>query len=598
MSDTGFVQGFIQGLLTVALNEPTTYTVPKRYIQALRGLAKDNNVTITTADKGGGVVILDKINYKRKMSELLCDNNTYEEVSQRTIDRETKRFMQEARLVLRKSEAGRKLQHLIPSNPRPATMYGLPKTHKVNVPMRPITSGIGSAPHKLAGVLAKHLSKLLGTISKCHLKNSGDLIKRIKNSTARNKQLASLDVTSLFTKVPTDKAISLLREKVTPDNVDLPIPHRDFVDLLELCVKFNYFTFSDQPYRQKFGMAMGSPISAVLANLFMESLEAGPFADIIPSTVTWLRYVDDILIIAPRRFNLNTFQEKLNSVEDSIQFTLENEENDSLPYLDTLIIKDGSCFKFKVYRKPTNKGDLLHFFSHHDHRTKRGVLIGFFLRALRICSPEFVEEECHHITTMFQRLRFPQHIINSCREKATKIMESTREQRQPQRRVILQTGNTATLLSRALQASQYQVVCTTSQTIKNITKEKISNGIDTSAGVYTIPCGRCDKRYVGETSRDLNTRLREHRYACRIHDTNNACVNHRESHGHSMDWTKAEIIAKESDKIRRKCLEAAVIQSTNTIDQNSGMFSIAPPLANLILKSRKLTRSMTLTRPP
>ena len=49
-------------------------------------------------------------------------------------------------------------------------MKGLPKVHKDGMPMRPITSGIGSAPHRLAKSLAKPLSNALGTISNTHIK--------------------------------------------------------------------------------------------------------------------------------------------------------------------------------------------------------------------------------------------------------------------------------------------------------------------------------------------------------------------------------------------------------------------------------------------
>ncbi len=51
------------------------------------------------------------------------------------------------------------------------TTRGLPKLHAPGIPMRPITSGIGSATHRLAKVLAKPLSTPMGTISSAHLTN-------------------------------------------------------------------------------------------------------------------------------------------------------------------------------------------------------------------------------------------------------------------------------------------------------------------------------------------------------------------------------------------------------------------------------------------
>ncbi|XP_069952924.1 uncharacterized protein [Cherax quadricarinatus] len=301
-------------------------------------LANDPNIIVTTADKGGGVVILNTSDYNTKMMDLLNDQSTYEPISTQQWETLTKDFLYKTRQILKRTREGKKLLYLLPSNPKPAHMYGLPKTHKHNIPLRPITSGIGSAPHKLAGVLAKHLSCLLGTISPAHLKHSGDLLNRIRNLSIRNKKLSSLDVTSLFTKVPTKKAIEVLRRKVNQD-LNLPLPPGDFVDLIELCVNFNCFSFYNKLYKQTYGMGMGSPISAVLANLYMEHLESEHFANIIPSSVTWLRYVDDVLVITRKRFDVRDLQARLNAVEPAIQFTLEEESYDKLPFLDVLIHK-------------------------------------------------------------------------------------------------------------------------------------------------------------------------------------------------------------------------------------------------------------------
>ena len=96
-SDIDFLQGFIQGILTVALNEPSSPTLPKRYIQALRDLSKDNNIRVTSADKGGGVVILDSATYIEKMNDLLNDENTYERVPHTEAEKETNDFIHKTR---------------------------------------------------------------------------------------------------------------------------------------------------------------------------------------------------------------------------------------------------------------------------------------------------------------------------------------------------------------------------------------------------------------------------------------------------------------------------------------------------------------------
>ena len=70
-------------------------------------------------------------------------------------------------------------------------LKGLPKVHKEGMPMRPIITGIGSAPHKLAKVLAKPLTKALGTISDAHVKNSTEVIEELKRIQGVPKLMSS-----------------------------------------------------------------------------------------------------------------------------------------------------------------------------------------------------------------------------------------------------------------------------------------------------------------------------------------------------------------------------------------------------------------------
>ena len=71
------------------------------------------------------------------------------------------------------------------------------------------------------------------------------------------------------------------------------------MDLLKFVLTTTYFSFRGNIYKQKFGTAMGSPVSPIVANLFMEHLEQQAIAT-APLTCTprlWKRYVDDILEI-------------------------------------------------------------------------------------------------------------------------------------------------------------------------------------------------------------------------------------------------------------------------------------------------------------
>lgn len=162
---------------------------------------------------------------------------------------------------------------------------------------------------------------------------------KIRDVRVKCKKFVSFDVKSLFTNVPIHDAIQTTHRTIQNLSDDaLPIPKHDFLTLVQLCLDFGYFEFMGKQYRQIQGLAMGSPLSAVLAQLFMETLEQDHYKNIVGTASTWLRYVDDVLTILPSGTNAITLCNRLNTVHNTIQFTLEEEHNNKLPFLDTIII--------------------------------------------------------------------------------------------------------------------------------------------------------------------------------------------------------------------------------------------------------------------
>ncbi|XP_076061567.1 uncharacterized protein LOC143037319 [Oratosquilla oratoria] len=166
-------------------------------------------------------------------------------------------------------------------------MKRLSKIHKQEIPLGPITSGIESAPHRLAKILAKSLSSALGNIS---------------------------------------GAMNAIKEALkTIDESSLPICKRDYMQLTEKCMRFGSFRFGNQEYQQLEGLPMGSPLSAMTVNLYLEVLERDNFLKVLPKGVHWLRYVDDCLFISPTETVAEEVLSKLNEVTNNIQFTMEIE---------------------------------------------------------------------------------------------------------------------------------------------------------------------------------------------------------------------------------------------------------------------------------
>ncbi len=123
---------------------------------------------------------------------------------------------------------------------------------------------------------------------------------------------------------------------------------------------------------------MGSPVSPLVANLYMEFLEQQAIAtaplDCQPRL--WKRYVDDILEIV-KSDQVDNLTAHLNRTDPtgSIKFTHEKKHEGITPFLDTLIVRkpDGSV-KLLVYCKSTHTDQYLIFASHHPIHHKLGVV--------------------------------------------------------------------------------------------------------------------------------------------------------------------------------------------------------------------------------
>ena len=112
------------------------------------------------------------------------------------------------------------------------------------------------------------------------------------------------------------------------------------MDLLEFCLRSTYFTFRGKFYKQVEGAAMGSPISPIVANLFMEKFETRALQSSPNPPLLWKRFVDDTFVII-KKCHREKFLTHLNSVDKNIQLTSEEPGPEgALPFLDILIKPD------------------------------------------------------------------------------------------------------------------------------------------------------------------------------------------------------------------------------------------------------------------
>ena len=143
---------------------------------------------------------------------------------------------------------------------------------------------------------------------------------------------------------------------------------------LQICLNASNLTFREKHYIQTFGAKMGSPVSTVVANLVIEDNKKRALSTFYFPPKIWKRYVDDTFVIINKN-SVEDFWDHLNTIENSIKFTIEKEAGHTLPFLDTLFRrnKHGDFFTL-VFRKPTTSNRYLNFRS--DHPLKSGPQLG------------------------------------------------------------------------------------------------------------------------------------------------------------------------------------------------------------------------------
>ena len=164
---------------------------------------------------------------------------------------------------------------------------------------------------------------------------------------------------------------------------------------------------------------MGSPLSPIVANIFMEQFEKEALETAPHPPSLWKRFVDDTFVILEDKYK-DEFFHHLNSLNTNIKFTAETSKADgSIPFLDTWITpqRDGSL-QTKVYRKPTHTHQYLQWDSHHSISNKYSMISSLMHRAKDVCSSkQSLEEEQKVIQEALQDCKYPPWAINRMKTK-------------------------------------------------------------------------------------------------------------------------------------------------------------------------------------
>ena len=309
----------------------------KKHIESLRTLQKNSDIIITKPDKGGGIVLLDRTDYLAKMHRILSDTFKFQKMT----SEKDKTDLEEKRMtdcLKRMKEQGYRddvqFGNYRPTGTNIPRLYGPPKFHKPNCPLRPILDMTNSPYHTVAQWLADKLEPVRRQVCKYSLRGTFEFVEAVKDIQLTDKTMLSSDVVSLFMNVPLLETVDYLYEFVEQNGITIDLPKALLKELLLRCTFNIQFAFNGEIYRQIDGVAMGSPLGPLLADIFMGKLERTTLSSAIGSMSFYKRYVDDIFAVTDSNFDMNALLANFNRAHQLICFTSEKEDPNMFNFLD------------------------------------------------------------------------------------------------------------------------------------------------------------------------------------------------------------------------------------------------------------------------
>ena len=273
---------------------------------------------------------------------------------------------------------------------------------------------------------------------------------------------------------------------------------------------------------------MGNNFSPIAAILYMDFIER----QILEKTTTraWFRFVDDIFFIT--RDSYDTLLSVANSINPSIQFTLEKPKENTLAYLDlNLNLNQHRKFDYSLFVKPIHSGHMLPYDSFTPYRRKLSLLVSELRRAKRCSSDELNLERS--INTVVQRFRmngYPERMIRESKRIFMSPGRNPRRQNSKDRPIYLkvpfvderQAAETRKIVQRS--GLPISLAFVTEKPLSQLLRKPIPPPCPSICRcenrqlclkkdiMYNVQCNLCphNDNYAGESGRTFNRRMMEH----------------------------------------------------------------------------------------
>ena len=218
----------------------------------------------------------------------------------------------------------------------------------------------------------------------------------------------------------------------------------------------------------------------------------------------------------------------------------------------------------KVYRKKTHTGQYLHYTSNQPEHVKIGTIKTLVRRAQIVCSTEeSLADEFDYIKKTMRLNGYPEKLITKTIEQTLSFNSRSKNNQnlEAPKLFIPYEKEISEQLKRVANKYGLEVIFRRSLSLKSKLQTNPFKTDSTCGVVYKITCSCC-KKYVGETGRTIEERIKEHQA-----DVNNkrsvekitGLSQHLRESRHTPNWKEIEILARENNIVKRKFKESVAI---------------------------------------
>ena len=275
---------------------------------------------------------------------------------------------------------------------------------------------------------------------------------------------------------------------------------------------------------------MGSPLAPLLSDVCMNWL-IDQCQNITTQPLQLYRYVDDIFATYEEQAHIIEFYKHHHSIHPNIQLTYELAQNNQLAFLDVWINNQNGKLTLKTYLKPTHTGLYIKWQSFVPLKYKINLVRNLLHKAYKICSSySLIHEDFKIISTMLEKNGYPTRFINNQIQKFFNKMhetkkspevEDTENKARPKFSILKlpYIGDASHQIEREIwqflykklsQKSKFVMVHEASTIGEKFRYKDRQTALHSSGVMYKLNCS-CGQSYIGQSKRNLKTRINDHK---------------------------------------------------------------------------------------